>query len=103
MKGAKLLMQYPISNSDVTESSETVEQHINVISKELDKAKPRDSILLPLIWSTYGHQRLFILTEVDSVNAILDAYPAFYHQTVVNSFYRMSFVGGFALLNTLQS
>ena len=49
-------MRYPISNSDVIESSETIEQHITAINRELDKAKPRDSILLPLMRSTYGQE-----------------------------------------------
>ena len=39
------MRRYPIIH-DVTsaETDETIQQHMNGISKELDKAKPRDSV-----------------------------------------------------------
>ena len=62
-KGVDLLRRYPV-NSDSTldsEKPETMDQHNNAITAELKKAKPRDSVLLPLLKSTYGERRIFVL------------------------------------------
>lgn len=85
-RGSQLLRRYPMGN-DVppAESDETIQQHKKAISKELDKAKPRDSVLLPLMRSTYGPRRLFILNEATSVGEILDVYPALSRQAVVST------------------
>ena len=52
-KGEQLMQHYPIIH-DVpsTEADEKKQQHINGIYKELDKAKPCDSVLLPQMKST---------------------------------------------------
>lgn len=87
IKGNDLLRRYPISNDvPAVECEETLKQHERGISKELAKAKPRDSVLLPLLRSTYAQRRLFILNEAESVGAILDLYPALSRQSVVRIF-----------------
>ena len=53
-----------------------MEEHKKVIDTELGKAKPRESVLLPLMKSTYGERRMFILNEATSVAIILTNYPA---------------------------
>lgn len=62
-KSDSILRRYPIvPNSIATaENSETLEQHCNAIATELRKAKPRDTVLLPLLRLTYDQRRMFIL------------------------------------------
>ncbi len=76
LKGAQLMRRYPISSDfDVppVESQETMQQHMKAISKELEKKKPRDSVLLPLMRSTYAPRRLNDATSVvDLIYFLID-------------------------------
>ncbi len=88
LKGAQLMRCYPISSDfDVppVESQETMQQHMKAISKELEKKKPRDSVLLPLMLSTYAPRRLFIMNDATSVGDTLNTYPALSRQAVVST------------------
>lgn len=88
IKGTQLLRRYPVnSNIPGAETDETLQKHVKGITSELAKAKPRDSVLLPLMRSTYGQRRLFILNDAESVKDILDSHPALARQTVVNNLY----------------
>ena len=49
------------------ENEESLRQHESAIAAELKKAKPRDTVLLPLMRSTYAERRTFILNEASSV------------------------------------
>ena len=57
-----------------------------MIDTELGKAKPRESVLLPLMKSTYGERRIFILNEATSVAIILTNYPALSCPAIVSLF-----------------
>ena len=46
------------------------------MNAELAESKPRDTVLLPLMKSTYHNRRNFILNEATSVASILSKYPA---------------------------
>ena len=48
------------------------------------KAKPRDSLLLPLMKSTYHDRRIFIQNDAATVSEILDSYPALRRPAVVS-------------------
>lgn len=63
-KVSELMKRYPVGgNSSLEiENSETIAQHEKAIANELLKAKPRDSIILPLMKSTFGVRRMFILS-----------------------------------------
>lgn len=69
--GDKLLNRYPISSTSLDtvtqDDPETLEQHKKAMSKELDKARPRDAILLQLMKSTYTNRRMFILDDSSSI------------------------------------
>ena len=78
-KGQNLLLQYSMTNQEC-EDSESLEQHQQAISKELEKAKPRDSVLLPLLRSTYGEHRMYILNEA---SCIKDKFPSMRRPFVV--------------------
>ena len=66
---ASLVRRYPVSSYDAA----TTEKHNKAISDELRKSRPRDTLLLPLLKSTFGERRMFISTSVADV---LDKHPA---------------------------
>lgn len=81
-KRGSLLRRYP-TGAQFPEDSASIESHLSAITTELAKAKPRDSILLPLMKSTYPSRRMFILNDAISTKNILHEYPALQHQAVV--------------------
>ena len=81
-KKDSLLRRYP-TGAQLTEDTASTESHLAAISSELAKAKPRDSILLPLMRSTYPSRRLFILNDATCAKHVLDDYPALQRQAVV--------------------
>lgn len=87
-KGTDLMRRYPVSSNaptDSSENAESLELHKKAIDAELDKAKPRESVLLPLMRSTYGERRIFILNEETSVHGILQKYQALSRPAVVSN------------------
>lgn len=82
-KGQNLLLRYPVSNQIECDDSESLEQHQQAIAKELEKAKPRDSVLLPLLRSTYGERRMYILNEASCVKVIFEKFPSMRRPCVV--------------------
>ena len=79
-----LLRRYP-TGAQLTEDAASTESHVSAMSMELSKTKPRDSVLLPLMKSTYPSRRLFILNDATSAKHILDDYPALQRQAVVRN------------------
>ena len=75
-KSSELLRRYPLSSttSPLILDPESLAKHEQAMKAELSKSKPRDTILLPLMKSTYHNRRIFILNEVAS---ILVKYPVF--------------------------
>ena len=84
-KGSDLLRRYPVgsSTSPDIENPETVAEHQKAMNNELEKTRPRDSILLPLMKSTFGARRMFVLSDAISVAAILKEYRALSRPAVV--------------------
>ena len=68
---------------DTAENAETLGEHNKANAKELAKKKPRDSIMLPLMKSTCGDRRIYILNMSCSVAELLQKYPALLHPAVV--------------------
>ena len=88
-KGFDLLRRYPVNSGGsacVAEDAASLEEHKKVIATELGKARPRDSVLLPLMKSTYGERRIYILNEATSVAVILTNHPALSRTTIVSLF-----------------
>lgn len=81
----KLLRRYPVTNNIAGENPESLVEHGKAIEKELAKKKPRDAILLPLMKSTYGDRRIYILNVACSVSDLLVKYPALSRPAVVCS------------------
>ena len=86
-KGNELLRRYPVNCSTdlvVQENPESLQQHKKAFAAELKKAKPRDSVLLPLLKSTYSEWRMFILDVATSVATILEEYTSLSRPAVVS-------------------
>lgn len=87
-KDSDILRRYPINTiSDEVEDYETIGQHKKALATELSKAKPRDSVLLPLMRSTFQDRRMFILSEEVSVCGILQEYSALSKPAIVRIYY----------------
>lgn len=85
-KGIDLLRRYPVNSSvEMNENAESLEVHNKAIGIELAKAKPRDVVLLPLMRSTYGERRMFILNEATSVQSILEKYRPLSRPAIVSA------------------
>lgn len=81
-----IMRRYPVQTNDIEyENEQSLEQHKRGIRNELAKSKPRDSVLLPLMRSTFGERRIFVLHEANSVESILNAYPTFSRPAVVSN------------------
>lgn len=80
-KSSELLRRYPLSSttspSTLISDPESLAKHEAAMKTELSKSKPRDTVLLPLMKSTYHSRRIFILNEATSVASILAKYPVF--------------------------
>lgn len=87
-KDSEMLQRYPIQcNSDANiEDSETMEEHKRAIACELSKTKPRESVLLPLMKSTFGVRRMLIFSDDASVCSVLEEYPALNRPVMVRFF-----------------
>ena len=77
---------YPVNSGGSAceaEDADSLEKHKKAIATDLGKAKPRDSVLLPLMKSTYREQQMF---EVTSVAVILTNHPVLSRPAIVSSF-----------------
>ena len=79
-----LLRRYPVSSYEIGDPA-TTDKHNKAISDELKKARPRDTLLLPLLKSTYGERRMYIMNEAKSVTDVLGKYPALTRTAVVSN------------------
>ena len=71
-----LARRYPITSSSTLVDAASTERHKKAIDDEMDKAKPRDTVLLPLMKMIYGDRRMFIMNDATSVAEILSCYSA---------------------------
>ena len=86
-KTVELLRRYPLGSSECLENPDTVEEHKKALGKELEKPKPRKTLILSLMKSTYGTRRTYILEHASSVSDLLDKYPAISYPYVVSCMY----------------
>ena len=82
----ELIRRYPVqSNASLSdEDPESLESHKKAIEDELTKAKPRDTVLLPLLKLTYSERRMYIQEVASSVADILTNYKALSRPAVVS-------------------
>ena len=83
-KKIKINERYPILNPLVVDNEDSIAAHKAAIEAELAKKKPKDSILVPLMKSTFSSRRPYILDEAISVVQILEKYPALNRPVIVS-------------------
>ena len=66
------------------EDSASITEHNKAIVEELKKTKPRDTLLLSLMKSTFHSRRMFIHNDAANVADVLQHYPALVRPAVVN-------------------
>ncbi|XP_064382258.1 uncharacterized protein LOC135344490 isoform X1 [Halichondria panicea] len=71
LKRGQLLRRYPIGVTRPIEDIGSFGEHMKALSIEMEKANPRDTIILPLMKSTYSKRRTFIEAEAVSVQEVL--------------------------------
>ena len=82
---AELLRRYPVTSSNMEiEDASTIQMNLKGIADELKRAKPRESVLLPLFRSTFAERRLFILNDASSIKEIKECYPGLMLPAVVS-------------------
>ena len=80
-----LLRRYPARIMDESvDDMYSVKQHKKAMEDEFKKAKPRDSVLLPLMKSTFKERRMFVQDDARSVEDILDAFPSLCRPALVS-------------------
>ena len=91
-----LVRRYPISSYELGDSA-TIDRHKKAISDELSKGRPRDTLLLPLLKTTFGERRMYVMNEATCVTDVLTKYPALSRTAVVSSSYlvigMLTFIG----------
>ena len=72
-----LLRRYPVVQQSTLEDTESIVQHKKAMCEEMAKAKTREAVILPLMKKSYHNRWDFICNEAESVQQILEEYPAF--------------------------
>lgn len=85
-KSENILKYYPELNPFI-DDNESVVVHENAIKTELAKNKPRDSVLIPLMKSTFALRRSYEMEEASSVKNILEMYSALSRPAIVSYLY----------------
>ncbi len=73
LKRDQLLRRYPIgiTTCRLQEDIGSLDEHQKALSIEMAKAKPRDTVILPLMKSTYSKRRMFIEAEAGCVQDVM--------------------------------
>ena len=81
-----MIRRYPvvISRSDSVLDKDTISWHMQALSQEMLKTKPRERIVLPLMKNTFSTRWIFVTKEAKSIKEILQKYPALKFPTVVS-------------------
>ena len=82
-KAANLVRRYPVSSYNLSDPA-TMERHKKGISDELEKARPRDALLLPLLRATFGERRMFVMNNATCLADVLKEHPALSRTAVVS-------------------
>lgn len=79
--------RYPVLQGQQVDDEDATIRHLHEAQKEMQRAKPRDDILLELMKSTFQHRRDRIASGASqSVQDILERFPALKRPAVVSTF-----------------
>ena len=75
---SQLFRRYPVQQgSNPVDDPRSIDERCKAMTTEMEKARPRDQVLLPLLKSTYDSRRMFMeFDEEADVRSTLQAYPA---------------------------
>ena len=62
----------------------TAERHMKGIADELAKSRPRDTLLLQLLRTTFGERRMYVMNDATCVADVLKEHPALSRTAVVS-------------------
>lgn len=82
-KTTTLVRRYPVSSYELSDAA-TMERHVKAILDEMSKGRPRDTLLLPLLKSTFGDRRMFVMNDATCVGDVLTVHPALSRTAVVS-------------------
>lgn len=81
-----LLNRYPLKNpqQSIVDDHSSLDSHMKGLKEELQKKNPRESVLLPLMKSTFQSRRLWIIDEPEPVSVVIAKYPALTRPPIVS-------------------
>ena len=80
------MCRYPVRVQDnLSEDAHTTAEHNRAMHLEMQKAKPRDSVLLPLMKNTFNERRVYMQNDATTVKETLEIYPALARPAIVSS------------------
>ena len=82
-KKTTLVRRYPVSSYELSDAA-MMERYVKAISDEISKGRPRDTLLLPLLKSTFGDRRMFVMNDATCVGDVLTVHPALSRTAVVS-------------------
>jgi hypothetical protein len=86
---SQLFRRYPVQQgSGPLDDPRSVDEHCKAMTIEMEKARPRDQVLLPLLKSTYDSRRMYVeFDEEADVRSTLQAYPAICRPAAVSCYH----------------
>ena len=76
-KKGRLVNRYPPVNEAEMLDEDVYQRHLKALNNELEKSKPRKDVLVDLMTVTYSNRRTYILEQAESVQEIIEKFPAF--------------------------
>jgi len=87
-KQTVLLSHYPVATGSTTVISSSddgsVDDHVEAMKAEMQREKPRDTLLSELMKLTYATRRDYILNDAPRVSEIFEKYPALKRTSMVS-------------------
>lgn len=79
------MSRYPVRvHEEVQDDPRTTAEHNRALQQEMQKAKPRDSVLLPLMKNTFNERRIYIQNDATTVKETLEIYSALARPAIVS-------------------
>lgn len=74
-----------VNFTGIIDDPQSIEVHMQGLQNEMKKAKPHDTSLLPLMKSTFGVRRSWVIEgDGETFGSILAKYPALSHMSIVS-------------------
>ena len=67
----------------MSEDPRTFSEHNRALQNEMEKAKPRDSVLLPLMKNTFNERPIYMQNDATTVKETLEVYSALARPAIV--------------------